>query len=124
MLNENTDLKFRYEKLIQEYKTKTKDLDENYQILQDKFDKLKIDFNQNLALNNNLNIAKTKYETEFKKANELSNERKIRIEELEKELENLKFLFESTTQDNKLEFKIQIEKLNKELNAKWEDILK
>lgn len=124
MLNENTDLKLKYEKLLEDYKSKTKNLDENYQILQDKFDKLKIDFNENLALNNNLKLSKSKYETELNNAKELANEQKSRIERLEKELENLQFIFESTTKDNKLEFKIQIDKLNKELNAKWEDILK
>lgn len=124
LLNENTDLKLKYEKLLEDFKLKTKNLEENYQILQDKFDQLKIELNENLALNNKLNLNKNKLECELNTANDLSKRRKTRIDELEKELENLRFVFESTTKDNNLEYRIQIEKLNKELNEKWEETLR
>lgn len=124
LINENIDLKFKYEKLLDEFKSKTKNLDENYQILQEKFDQLKIELNETLALNNNLNLTNKKLGNELNIANDLSKERKNRIDELEYELENLRFVFESTTKDSKLEFRIQIDKLNKELNAKWEETLR
>lgn len=124
LINERNELRTKLDSVLDEYKSKTKLLEDDLKNLQELYEKTKISLNENLKLNNELTHSKAKLTSENSSLQNLTGEQKIRILDLEKELEQLRLLFETSSKDSQLELKIRMDKLSKELNAKWSEVLR
>lgn len=107
----------QHKALLKNYQTESKNLDELYRKTVDQLNSLQIEFDQ-------LRKSKTKLDIDYSSTRETCEAQKVRIDELTNELEQLKVLFESTNRDSKLELKVKLEKLNKELESKWTEKLR
>ena len=74
--------------------------------------------------NKTLNKLKNKLEAERLMSESTLQKQRESIEKLTSELEQLRFLHETTSKDSQLELKVKLEMLNKELNGKWQDKLR
>ena len=110
--------------LLDELKSKTKKYDAEIQSLSDLLSTAQKDLSQAKNLNTSLDELNQKLDKDFNKLKQTSDKQFKEIEELTKELEHMKFLHETTSKDSQLELKVKLEKLTKELNAKWTDTLK
>lgn len=110
--------------MLDELKLKTKNYETELKSLSETLIKTRVDLDETKGLNKDLNEFKVKMENDYGCLKNVSDKQVIRIDELERELESSRILYESTSKDSQLELKVRLEKLNKELNSKWQETLR
>ena len=99
------------------YETEINSLTETLSVNETSLDKLTKE-------NNELNTLNLTLKTDYNLVKEKSKEQHLKIDQLQKEIDQLRFLLESTSKESQLELKVKLEIMNKELNAKWSDTLR
>ena len=124
LMNENTDIKSQLDKVLDEYKQKTKFYETELKQFRTDLESTKNDLDQSLDQNQSLAQLRVKLEMENEQVKELATNQKLRIDELSEELEKLSVQHHNTLNDSQLELKVKLEKLNKELRAQWTETLR
>lgn len=117
-------MKSQLESLTQEYQKKTKQYDIEIELLNEKLKKSLNDLNDVNAVYNSLKVDNSHVGTELISAKETINKQSKTISDMNNEIEQLKLLYETTSNESRLQLKVELEKLNKELDAKWKEILR
>ncbi len=86
--------------------------------------KTQTSLDQQTSVNIQITSEKDEIDKELLVLRELSKGQKIQIDALLVELEQSKFLFETTSKDSQLELKVKMEQLSKELNSRWSETLR
>jgi hypothetical protein len=92
--------------------------------LNEKLAKTQTSLDQQTSVNIQITSEKDEIDKELLVLRELSKGQKIQIDALLVELEQSKFLFETTSKDSQLELKVKMEQLSKELNSRWSETLR
>jgi hypothetical protein len=96
------------------YESETKNLKES-------LSKTRADLDMSTKSNQELSQVKKAIENELALNKQENTEHKAEIARLEQELEQMRILHETSEKDSQLDLKIKLDKLTKDLNAKWSE---
>jgi hypothetical protein len=124
LMTENYETKAQLDKVLNEYKVKTKFYENELKKLGTDIETTTLNLNEQLNLNQILSEERTKLSNENLVFKTMSEQNAIKIRELSEELERSNFTYETILTDSKMETKLRFDQLSKELNAKWSNTLK
>jgi hypothetical protein len=124
LLHEKNELKEQLDRIYNEFKNKSGNYEADLKKTLDLLEKAESSVNDLTNRNQQLLQLKDQFEKECTQAHQISHQQVAQIGHLTNELEQLKFLHESTTKDSQLELKVKLEMLNKDLNSRWQEKLK
>ena len=123
LMTENNEAKVQLDKVLDEYKQKTKFYENELKLLTKNYEDTSLKLNEQMTFNQELTEHKSKLEREASAFKSLSEQQTLKISGLNEELEKSKFLYESTLNESQIELKVKLDQINKELNSKWSNIL-
>jgi len=121
---ERNELRVQLEKLMDELKSKTKNYESELKSLTESLNMHETNVSKLTKENNELIDSNSFIQNDYNLMKQTSKEQHSKIEKLTKEIDELKFLLESTSKDSQYELKVKLDILNKELNAKWAETLR
>jgi uncharacterized coiled-coil DUF342 family protein len=121
---ERNELRVQLEKLMDELKSKTKNYESELKSLTESLNMHETNVSKLTKENNELIDSNSFIQNDYNLMKQTSKEQHSKIEKLTKEIDELKFLLESTSKDSQYELKVKLDMLNKELNAKWAETLR
>lgn len=121
---ERNELRVQLEKLMDELKSKTKNYESELKNLTESLNMYETNVSKLTKENNELIDSNSIIQNDYNLMKQTSKEQHSKIEKLTKEIDELKFLLESTSKDSQYELKVKLDILNKELNAKWTETLR
>ena len=121
---ERNELRVQLEKLMDELKSKTKNYESELKNLTESLNMHETNVSKLTKENNELIDSNSIIKNDYNLMKQTSKEQHSKIEKLTKEIDELKFLLESTSKDSQYELKVKLDILNKELNAKWAETLR
>ncbi len=124
LLTERNELRAQLDKLMDEFKSKTKKYESEIKSFTESIGTNEASLDKLKKENNELNTLNLTLQTDYNQIKEKSKEQHLKIDQLQTEIDQLRFLLESTSKESQLELKVKLEIMNKELNAKWSDTLR
>ena len=121
---ERNELRVQLEKLMDELKSKSKNYESELKSLTESLNMHETNVSKLTKENNELIDSNSFIQNDYNLMKQTSKEQHSKIEKLTKEIDELKFLLESTSKDSQYELKVKLDILNKELNAKWAETLR
>jgi archaellum component FlaC len=121
---ERNELRIQLEKLMDDLKSKTKNYESELKNLTESLNMHETNVSKLTKEYNELIDSNSVIQNDYNLMKQTSKEQHSKIEKLTKEIDELKFLLESTSKDSQYELKVKLDILNKELNAKWTETLR
>jgi hypothetical protein len=104
-----------------ELKEATKKYESETKNLKESLSKTRADLDMSTKSNQELSQVKKAIENELALNKQENIEHKAETARLEQELEQMRILHETSEKDSQLDLKIKLDKLTKDLNAKWSE---
>ena len=124
VLGDRSQLMAQLESLSQEHQSKMKQNEAEIASLKSKLEKALGELNEISTSYSTLKEENSKTVIDLSQAKETVSKQNRQISELTIEIEQLRLLLESTSKESKLELKVELEKLNRDLEAKWKEIVR
>lgn len=124
LLSERNEFKSQLDALGDEHKTRMRQNEQEIKALNEKLSKALKDLADINTAYKGLNEAKSKLEVDFDLVSQKSERQRVEINDLTSQLEQLRNLFESSSNESKLDLKVKLDMLNRDLDAKWAEILR
>jgi predicted nucleic acid-binding Zn-ribbon protein len=124
LLSERNEFKAQLDALGDEHKTSMRRNEQEIKALNEKLSKALKDLAEINTAFKGLNEAKSKLEIDFDLVSQKSERQRVEINDLTSQLEQLRNLFESSSKESKLDLKVKLDVLNRDLDAKWAEILR
>ena len=124
LLTERNELRAQLDKLMEELKLKTKKYDAELKHLAESLGAHETSVEKLKTENKELNSLNLTIQTDYNLVKETSKEQHLKIDKLQKEIDQLRLALDSTSKDSQHELKIKLDIMSKELNAKWSDTLR